>query len=81
MKTNKTLILTAAVLSTVSMGAYASNVVTGTDAAAFGKNNVVAGSSAFAGGYSNTVNSQNSIVVGTLNEVNKNTAGNGSTLV
>ena len=81
MKTNKTLILTAAVLSTVSMGVYASNVVTGTDAAAFGKNNVVAGSSAFAGGYSNTVNSQNSIVAGTLNEVNKNTAGNGSALV
>lgn len=81
MKTNKTLILTAAVLSTVSMGAYASNVVTGTDAAAFGKNNVVAGSSAFAGGYSNTINSQNSIVAGTLNEVNKNTAGNGSALV
>ena len=29
MKTNKTLILTAAVLSTVSIGVYASNIVTG----------------------------------------------------
>ena len=47
MKTNKTLILTAMAISAISMGTvYASNVVTGANAAAFGTNNTVTANNA-----------------------------------
>lgn len=60
MKTNKTLILTAAVLSTISMSVCATNTINGTDTAVFG--------------HDNTVNANNALVVGMHNKATANEA-------